>query len=131
MCSSRETELSPSFKQSTKLQQQQQQQSCDSQCACDPPLPQLLQQQQPVQELQRLMQQLQAASKGQRETEARLLTVTEKLKMQHFCQMLQFHNVLTYKQLAELYVSSWPFLPDVMSSECDVRHVAAHCVTWA
>jgi hypothetical protein len=135
MCSSRETELSPSFMQSTNIQQQQQQQqSCDTQCACDPPLPQLLQQkqQQPVQELQRLMQQLQAASKGQRETEARLLTVTEKLKMQHFCQMLQFHNLLTYKQMAELYVSSWPFLPDEMSSECDVRHVAAHCcVIWA
>jgi hypothetical protein len=74
-------------------------------------------QQQPVQELQQMMLQLQELCKEERKVEARLLTITEQLKMQHFCQIMQFHNVLSKKQMAELYVDAWPFLPDVLASE--------------
>jgi hypothetical protein len=57
----------------------------------------------------------QVASKEQRKIEKQLLNITEKIKLQHFCQILQFHNTLSNKQMAELYVSSWPFLPDSLA----------------
>jgi hypothetical protein len=61
---------------------------------------------------------LQVSSKEQRDIEQQLAVITEKLKMQHFCQSLQFHNVLTYKQIAEVYVNAWPFIPDAFSGGC-------------
>jgi hypothetical protein len=30
---------------------------------------------------------------------------------------MQFHNTLSNKQMAELYVSSWPFLPDSLAGK--------------
>jgi hypothetical protein len=57
------------------------------------------------------------SSKEQQEIEQQLAIITEKVKMQHFCQSLQFHNVLTYKQLAGVWVNSWPFVPDALSSK--------------
>jgi hypothetical protein len=60
---------------------------------------------------------LQVASKEQRSIEKQLLNVTEKIKLQHFCQIMQFHNTLSNKQMAELYVSCWPFLPDSLAGE--------------
>uniref|UniRef100_A0A383VEM8 Uncharacterized protein n=1 Tax=Tetradesmus obliquus TaxID=3088 RepID=A0A383VEM8_TETOB len=58
---------------------------------------------------------LPVASKEQRKIERQLLSIAEKIKLQHFCQILQFHNTLSNKQMAELYVSSWPFLPDSLA----------------
>jgi hypothetical protein len=68
---------------------------------------------------------LQVASKEQRDIEQQLAVITEKLKMQHFCQSLQFHNVLTYKQIAEVYVNAWPFVPDALSGGCRLSSCAA------
>lgn len=55
------------------------------------------------------------SGREQQGIEQQLAVITEKLKMQHFCQALQFHNVLTYRQLAGLYVDAWPFVPDALS----------------
>jgi hypothetical protein len=59
----------------------------------------------------------QVSCKEQREIEQQLAAITERMKMEHFCQALQFHNVLTYKQLAGVYVNAWPFIPDALSGE--------------
>uniref|UniRef100_A0A383V8U2 Uncharacterized protein n=1 Tax=Tetradesmus obliquus TaxID=3088 RepID=A0A383V8U2_TETOB len=56
------------------------------------------------------------SSKEQRDIEQQLDVIIEQLKMQYFCQMLQFFNVLTCKQLAGNYVDAWPFVPDGFST---------------
>ncbi|WIA14764.1 hypothetical protein OEZ85_003249 [Tetradesmus obliquus] len=58
---------------------------------------------------------LPVSSKEQRDIEQQLDVIIEQLKMQYFCQMLQFFNVLTCKQLAGNYVDAWPFVPDGFS----------------
>ncbi|WIA32481.1 hypothetical protein OEZ86_003300 [Tetradesmus obliquus] len=58
------------------------------------------------------------SSREQWDIEQQLEVTTEKLKMQHFCQVLQFHNVLTYKQHAAVFVYAWPFVPDAFAV-CD------------
>lgn len=37
--------------------------------------------------------------------------------MLYFCQASQFYNVMTRKQIAELYVQSYPYIPDALSCE--------------
>jgi hypothetical protein len=53
--------------------------------------------------------------KEQQEIEQQLAVITGKMKMLHFCQELQFYNVLTYKQIAEAHINAWPFVPDALS----------------
>jgi hypothetical protein len=56
-------------------------------------------------------------SQEQQMIEQQLAVITGKLKLQHFCQEMQFLNVLTYKQIAEAHIAAWPFVPDALSGE--------------
>lgn len=56
---------------------------------------------------------LQEGSEERRRLERRLQGVTNKMKVLHYCLLLQFTNCLTKKQLAAMCVHSHPFVFDV------------------
>jgi len=51
--------------------------------------------------------------------ERRIQACTDRIKVLFFCQVLQFTNTLSKKQLATLFVHAHPFVPDVVTM-CEV-----------
>lgn len=51
----------------------------------------------------------------QQDRERRMEACTNKMRVLHYCQAVNWTNVLTRKQLATLFMQSLPLLPDAIS----------------